>query len=72
MKNTNICDKPLAAKGLVSYRYKSRFGWVMIGAKDDVDALNEAKRSVERPCVVSTENLQVWDGSAYVPVGGAQ
>ena len=32
----------MAAPGLDSYRYWGRYGWVMIGAKDAQDALNEA------------------------------
>ncbi len=62
-------ERPLAADGLTSYRYKGPLGWVMIGARDQADALNEARRSVERPDDVSAENLQVWNGSEYEPVG---
>lgn len=62
----NLCDKPMAAHGLTSYRYKGRYGWIMIGAKDDNDALNEAKRSTSDK--VTMENLQVWKGSQYEQV----
>jgi len=55
-------DKPLAAKGLISYRCKSPYGYVMIGAKDNADAWKEAKRSTDRPY-----DLDVWDGEKYVP-----
>lgn len=58
-------DRPLADKGLTSYRYRGRYGWVMIGARDNQDALNEAKRSVGGP--VSIDNLEAWDGNRYVP-----
>lgn len=61
MKATH--DKPLAAQGLKSYRYRGRFGWVMIGAKDDADALRSAARSVEGPVYLS--KLQAWDGAQY-------
>ena len=39
----DLHDRPLAAKGLVSYRYRGRYGWIMIGAKDNADALREAR-----------------------------
>lgn len=56
-------DKPVAAHGLISYRYKGRYGWIMIGAKDDNDALREAQRSTSDK--VTMENLQVWKGLQY-------
>lgn len=59
-------DKPVAAHGLTSYRYKGRYGWIMIGAKDDNDALREAQRSTSDK--VTMENLQVWKGSQYEQV----
>ena len=62
----NYCDKPMAAHGLTSYRYKGRYGWIMIGAKDDADALNEAQRSTSDKVV--TENLQIWNKTQYINV----
>lgn len=61
-----LYDKPLAAPGLISYRYKGRYGWIMIGARDHSDALNEAKRSTDLP--INIENLQIWDGQKYINV----
>lgn len=61
---TKTEDKPCAAKGLRSYRYKGRFGWVMIGASDTNDALREAARSVGE--LATNDRLQVWDGTSYV------
>jgi hypothetical protein len=59
-------DRPMAAPGLKSYRYRGRYGWIMIGAKDDRDALREASRSTgER---TSREHLETWNGNEYVPV----
>ena len=58
-------NRPCAASGLTSYRYKGRYGWLMIGASDTADALREAARSTDN---VSPENLQVWDGLQYVNV----
>jgi hypothetical protein len=61
---TTIHDKPLAVNGLVSYRYQGRFGWIMVGAKDDADALRQAQRSTRDPVVI--ERLQVWEVDKYV------
>ena len=62
-----VQDKPLAAHGLTSYRYKGLYDWVMIGAHDDDDALNEANRSLATP-TATIENLQVFKGGEYVDV----
>ena len=65
-RNLNLENKPLAAKGLISYRYPSRYsGWIMIGATDLDDALREAARSTDN---VSIDRMQVWDGQEYVTV----
>lgn len=58
-----MINKPLAAPGLISYRAKGRYGFIMIGAKDDQDAYNEARRSTD---IISS--LEVWDGEKYTPV----
>lgn len=58
-------DRPCAANGLVSYRYSGRYGYIMIGARDDADALREARRSTD---VVEPGRLEVWDGERYAPV----
>lgn len=57
-----MSDKPMAAKGLTSYRARGRYGWVMIGATDHQDAMNEALRSTD-----IVHSLEVWDGVKYVP-----
>jgi hypothetical protein len=59
-----MSDRPMAAPGLISYRCKSPFGWVMIGARDDEDAMRQAARSTDKPKRV---DLEVWNGSQYVP-----
>lgn len=60
--------KPMAAKGLTSYRYRTDSGHVAIGAKDNIDALSEAGRSItEKP---TFDKLDVWNGTEYVPVEG--
>lgn len=56
-------NRPCAAYGLISYRAKGNFGFIMIGAKDDADAKREALRSTDKP-----HDLEVWDGEKYVPV----
>lgn len=60
----HLTAKPLAAPGLISYRCKNRYGWTMIGAKDIDDAMREALRSGD----AKREDLQVWNGTEYVPV----
>jgi len=60
----NITDKPLADSGLTSYRCKGAFGWIMIGAKDNEDAMREALRSSKH---AERESLQAWNGKEYAP-----
>lgn len=62
----DTCNKPLAAPGLLSYRYRGRYGWIMIGAKDDSDALREAQQSTADPVII--DRLQRWKGTKYVSV----
>jgi hypothetical protein len=54
----------MAAAGFVSYRYKGPFGFVMIGATDDADALYQASRSLSSG-LPDRANLQVWKGDRY-------
>ena len=60
-------DKPLAAAGLTSYRYRGSLGWIAIGAKDDAEAFLEAARSTSER--LQPERLEVWNsaGQMYVP-----
>ena len=58
-------NKPMAAPGLTSYRCKTRYGYVMIGAKNTIDALREAIRSCPS---ARLEDLEIWDGEKYVAV----
>lgn len=57
-------NRPVAAPGLVSYRCKGGFGWIMIGARDHADAYREALRSSNG---AKREDLEIWDGEKYVP-----
>jgi hypothetical protein len=62
MSSTPMHDRPLAAAGLTSYRCRGRYGWIMIGAKDDNDAWSEAQR---HSATADRSTLQVWTGSTY-------
>jgi hypothetical protein len=57
-------DRPYAAKGFTSYRCKTPYGYVMIGAKDHDDAMRESQRSSGH---CKRKDLEVWDGSRYAP-----
>ena len=59
-----FCERPLAGPGFISYRLFGPYGWIMIAAKDDEDAMREARRSTEYP---DRRKLQKWDGSRYGP-----
>ena len=56
-------ERPCASPGLLSYRYRGRYGWIMIGARDDADALNEATRSQGPAAGLS--GLQKGNGVRY-------
>jgi hypothetical protein len=62
-----MTNRPLAAPGLNSFRCRSPYGWVMIGAADALGAMREARRSTPDPDPL---DLEVWDDAAgaYVPV----
>lgn len=59
-----ICERPLASPGLLSFRLALPFSFVMIGAKDEADAMIQASRSTPHPRL---EDLQRWNGRAYEP-----
>jgi hypothetical protein len=59
----DFTDRPCADDGLVSYRARGPYDWIMIGAKNDAEAWREARRSTAEP-----HDLQVWNGSQYIPV----
>lgn len=58
-------NRPCAAPGLTSYRYRTTYGWIMIGATSHADALREAQRSTDSP--IEFERLEVWNGEHYTP-----
>jgi hypothetical protein len=59
-------NKPCASPNLHSFRYRGRYGWIMIGAHDALDALREASRSTGGS--VSIKSLQEWNGESYANV----
>ena len=59
-------NKPCASPNLQSFRYRGRYGWIMIGAHDVLDALREAARSTGGN--VSIQSLQQWNGDLYADV----
>ena len=61
-------DRPLAGRGLTSYRLRGRYGYIMIGARDHEDAMREAARSTPNP---DRNALEIWNGDRYVKVFGA-
>lgn len=60
----DVHNKPMAIQGLKSYRYKGRYGYIMIGATDSQDALREASRSTDSE--ITIDNLEAWDYSKYM------
>ena len=62
-------NRALAAPPWDSYRYRGRYGFIMIGARDTAEALTEARRSTDTP--VTLEHLEKWDGARYIPAGAA-
>lgn len=64
-----VHDKPLAAPPFDSYRYRGRYGFIMIGARDTAEALSEARRSTDGP--VTIDHLEKWDGTRYTVAGAA-
>lgn len=60
--------QPLAIAGLNSYRYKGRYGYMMIGANGEDEALREAERGMSSGLQASLETLEKWVDGRYVPV----
>lgn len=66
IRQQELCDKPLATKGLTSYRYRGRYGWIMIGALNAADAVREAQRSTHDD--IDLNNLEIWEDGSYKKV----
>lgn len=61
-------DRPMAAKPYTSYRYSGPYGGVAIGAMNDAEALNEAKRSLSSNEVADISLLEKWNGEQWVKI----
>ena len=59
-------DKPMASDGLISYRYRGRYGFIYIGASTDTEALLEAQRSTDDK--VTPDRLERYNGQRFVEV----
>lgn len=59
-------DPMLAAQGFQQYRYRGRYGFVFIAARDTAEALREAMRSITGPADVS--RLERLVSTGYEPV----
>jgi hypothetical protein len=66
----HFSERPLAATGLTSYRYPGRYGWIMIGACDDEDALRQAERSLTDDSRAVLSLLEKYNNATeqYAPV----
>lgn len=66
IRNPPLCDRPMAAAPLTSYRYPGGYGWIMIGAMNNADAMKQAARSTSG--AIDSGKLERWDGAKYVRV----
>ena len=59
----HFTELPCAAAPWKSYRYRGRYGWIMIGAVNDIDALAQALLSVglNEADTLTRANLERWD-----------
>ena len=64
-------DKPCAIAGLISFRYRGNYGWIMIGATDQNDALHQALISLSHG-EATLDRLERWCilSNGYVTVKG--
>jgi hypothetical protein len=54
---------PMASKGLITYRYHGRYGFIYIGASTDTEALCEAQRSTDD--TVTPDRLERFNGHYF-------
>jgi hypothetical protein len=57
---------PMASNGLITYRYRGRYGFIYIGARTDTEALIEAQRSTDD--TVTPDRLERHNGHHFVGV----
>lgn len=63
---SHFSEIPCATGELTSYRARGNYGYIMIGAKSDAEAMREAFRSSP-----AARDLEVWNGAEYMLVVGA-
>jgi hypothetical protein len=56
----------MASNGLITYRYRGRYGFIYIGAFTDTEALSEAQRSTDD--TVAPDRLERYNGQRFVGV----
>lgn len=61
-----MSDHPMASNGLITYRYRGRYGFIYIGASTDTEALSEAQRSTDDK--VTPDRLERYNGQRFVEV----
>ena len=65
-KGLTMPNHPMASDGLITYRYRGRYGFIYIGASTDTEALSEAQRSTDDK--VTPDRLERWNGQHYAGV----
>lgn len=65
-KGSTMSTHPMASNGLITYRYRGRYGFIYIGASTDTEALSEAQRSTDDK--VTPERLERHNGQHFVGV----
>jgi hypothetical protein len=65
-KGLTMHNHPMAANGLITYRYRGRYGFIYIGASTDTEALIEAQRSTDD--TVTPDRLERFNGQHFVGV----
>jgi len=61
-----MSNTPMASNGLITYRYRGRYGFIYIGASTDTEALSEAQRSTDD--TVTPDRLERFNGQHFVGV----
>jgi hypothetical protein len=61
-----MSNTPMASNGLITYRYRGRYGFIYIGAFTDTEALSEAQRSTDD--TVAPDRLERYNGQRFVGV----
>jgi phenylpropionate dioxygenase-like ring-hydroxylating dioxygenase large terminal subunit len=61
-----MSNHPMASTGLITYRYRVRYGFIYIGARTDNEALSEAQRSTDD--TVTPDRLERHNGQRFVGV----